>query len=298
MAYYADPTNDSRYALRMSAETLSITAYSGETATSADGAVTIGITDAGGAVAVPSGTSATSVGSGVYTYVLQAQSDLKKLTVTWSGTWGGTAMEFTTTTEVVGNLYATPAEVRAMDGLSGESATFPAADLVGAINYATAVIDDYCGASFVQRYKRDVLNGTDAQTIRVSEMYPTTLLAASIDGTALTASEISDCALFEDGSIRRKESVWTYNLPGNKCVLEYEFGMGTTAPEDIRWCARTLARFHLLEQVSRIPDRAVQIQSEFGSITLSQPGGFTRPTPLPDVNVILVKHRQRPPVAF
>ena len=298
MAYYAQPSNDSRFVLRMSAETLSITAYSGETATSADGAVTVGITDAGGAVAVPSGTSTTSAGSGVYTYVLQAQSDLKKLTVTWSGTWGGTAMEFTTTTEVVGNVYATPAEVRALDMIANESATFPAADLVGAIHYAMSVIDDYCGASFVQRYKRDVLNGTNDQTIRVSEMYPTTLLSASIDGTALTASEISDCALFEDGTIMRKDKTWNYTEPGNKVVLEYEHGIGVTAPEDIRWCARTLARYHLLEQVSRIPDRAVQIQSEFGSITLSQPGGFTRPTPLPDVNVILVKHRQRPPVAI
>jgi hypothetical protein len=164
--------------------------------------------------------------------------------------------------------------------------------------YATNIIDDYVGAPFVQRYKRDVLNGTGDQSIRVSEMYPTTLLAASIDGTALTASEISDCALFEDGSIMRKDKTWTYTLPGNKVILEYEYGSDTTAPEDIRWCARTLAAYCCLELLSRIPDRAVQIQSEFGSITLSQPGGFTRPTPLPDVNVILVKHRKRPPVAI
>ena len=37
MAYYAQPSNDSRFVLRMSAETLSITAYSGETGTDADG---------------------------------------------------------------------------------------------------------------------------------------------------------------------------------------------------------------------------------------------------------------------
>ena len=297
MAYYVHSSNDSRFVLRNSAETLTATFYSGETATDADGSVTIGITDEAGATVVASGTSTTSAGSGVYTYSLAGQSNLKKLTCTWSGTWGS-AMEFTTTTEVVGNFYATPAEVRKMDMISGESSTFPAADVVGAINYATAVIDDYCGVSFVQRYKRNVLNGTDDQSIRVTEMFPTTLLAASIDGTALTSSEISDCALFEDGTLLRKDKTWTYTEPGNKVILEYEHGVDTTAPEDIRWCARTLARYHLLEQVSRLPDRAVQIQSEFGSITLSQPGGFTRPTPLPDVNVILVKHRYRPPVAI
>jgi len=298
MAYYASSSNDSRFVLRMSAETISITAYSGETGTDADGSVTVGITDAGGAVAVPSGTATTSAGSGVYSYVLQAQSDLKELTVTWSGAWGGTAMEFTTTTEVVGNFYATPAEVRAMDMISGESSTFPAADLVGAINYATAVIDDFCGASFVQRYQRDVLNGTGSESIRVTQLFPETLLAASIDGTALTAAQISNTALFADGTMVRKDGTWTYTLPGHKVVIEYEYGLADTAPEDIRWAARTLARYHLLEQVSRIPDRAISVQSEFGQIQLSQPGGLNRPTPLNDVNVILNRHRHRAPVAF
>jgi hypothetical protein len=207
-------------------------------------------------------------------------------------------MEFTTTTEVVGNFYATPAEVRAMDMISGEASTFPAADLVGAINYATAVIDDFCGASFVQRYQRDVLNGTNSQVIRVTQLFPETLLAASIDGTALTAGEISDTALFEDGTMMRKSGVWTYTTPGNKVIIDYEHGLAATAPEDIRWAARTLARYHLLEQVSRIPDRAISVQSEFGQIQLSQPGGLNRPTPLNDVNVILNRHRHRAPVAF
>ena len=250
------------------------------------------------AEAVGKSTATTSAGSGVYSYVLQAQSDLKELTVTWSGAWGGTAMEFTTTTEVVGNFYATPAEVRAMDMISGESSTFPAADLVGAINYATAVIDDYCGASFVQRYQRDVLNGTGAESIRVTQLFPETLLAASIDGTALTAAQISNTALFADGTMVRKDGTWTYTLPGHKVVIEYEYGLADTAPEDIRWAARTLARYHLLEQVSRIPDRAISVQSEFGQIQLSPPGGLNRPTPLNDVNVILNRHRHRAPVAF
>ena len=87
MAHYADPSTDSRQVLRGTAEPLSVTFYSGETATYADGAVTIGIVDATGATVVPSGTSTTAVGSGVYTYALQAQTDLKKLTATWTGTW-------------------------------------------------------------------------------------------------------------------------------------------------------------------------------------------------------------------
>ena len=68
---------------------------------------------------------------------------------------------------------------------------------------------------------------------------------------------------------RRKDDVWTYTEPGNKVVIDYEFG-----------AARVLARYHLLEQVSRIPDRAISVQSEFGQIQLAQPG-MNRPTLCP-----------------
>jgi len=296
LAHYADPSTDSRQVLRGTAETLSVTFYSGETATAADGSVTIGIVDESGATAVPSGTSTTAVGSGVYTYALQAQTDLKKLTATWTGTWG-TVMTFDTHHEVVGGWYATPAEVRQMDSILGEATTFPLADLIDAIDYSAAIIDDYTGASFVQRYHRFVLNGTDSDLIRLPVMFPTTLLSASINGAALTAAEISEVALFDDGLLQRKSDTWTYTDPGNLVVMEVEAGVGTVAPNDLRWAARTLARYHLLEQVSRIPDRAISVASEFGQIQLAQPG-MNRPTPLPDVNVVLNRHRHRGPTAF
>ena len=296
MAYYADPSTDSRQILRASAETLSVTFYSGETATAADGAVTIGIVDATGATVVAGGTSTTAVGSGVYTYALAAQSNLKKLTATWSGTFGS-AMTFDTAHEIVGGWYATPAEVRAMDSILGEATTFPLADLIDAIDYSTAIIDDYTGTSWVQRYHREVLNGTNSDVIRVSQMFPVTLLSASINGSALSASKISEVALFDDGTLQRKSDIWDYTDPGNLVIIEVEAGVFTVAPNDLRWAARTLARYHLLEQVSRIPDRAISVQSEFGQITLAQPG-MNRPTPLPDVNVVLNRHRHRGPTAF
>ena len=296
MAYYADPSTDSRQVLRGTAETLSVTFYSGETATNADGAVTIGIVDATGATVVPAGTSTTAAGSGVYTYALQAQTDLKKLTATWTGTWS-TVMTFDTHHEVVGGWYATPAEVRAMDSILGEATTFPLADLIDAIDYSAAVIDDYTGVSWVQRYHRLVLNGTDTDTIRLPVMFPTTLLSASVDGSALSSAKIAEVAMFDDGLLQRKTDLWDYTDPGNLVVIEVEAGVGTVAPNDIRWAARTLARFHLLEQVSKIPSQAISVQSEFGQIQLAQPG-MNRPSPLPDVNVILNRHRHRGPTAF
>ena len=184
-----------------------------------------------------------------------------------------------------------------MDSILGEATTFPLADLIDAIDYSTAIIDDYTGASWVQRYHRFVVNGTNSDVIQLPVLFPTTLLAASVNGSALSASKITEVALFDDGTLQRKSDTWTYTDPGNLVVMEVEAGVGTVAPNDLRWAARTLARYHLLEQVSRIPDRAISVASEFGQIQLAQPG-MNRPTPLPDVNVVLNRHRHRGPTAF
>jgi hypothetical protein len=297
VAYYAVPSSESALIQRNSAESLSVTFYSGETATDADGSVTIGIVDAEGSTVVASGTATTSAGSGVYTYTLAAQSDLNELTATYSGTFGGNAMEFTTQHEIVGGFYSSPSEIRAMDSISGESSTFPTADIVKAIAWSMDVIDDYVGASFVYRFHRDVLDGTNTSDIQLSHMFPQVIISGSIDGTALTATQISNLNKYKSGVIRLKDDSWTYANPGGQIKINYEAGVSKTPPSDIAWAARTLARYHLLEQVSRIPDRAISVQSEFGNIQLAQPG-MNKPTPIPDVNVILNRHRHRAPVAF
>ena len=297
MAYYAQPSAETNKVLRYSAEDLEVTFYSAETATNVStGSMTIGIVDEAGRVVTPAGTSTTTSSTGVYKYALQAQTDLKRLTATWSGTFG-TAMEFTTQHEVVGGFYATPIEVRNMDSISGESSTFPTVDLVQAVTWAEAVIDDYCGTSFVYRYERDVLDGTGTDSIKLSRMFPRKIIAASIDGVALSSDDINNIALHDSGVIVREDDIWEFNTPGKKVIVEYEAGYDKTPPPDIAWASRTLARYHLIEQVSRIPERALSISSEFGNIALSQPS-MSKPTPLPDVNVILNRHRHRAPVAY
>jgi hypothetical protein len=296
MAYYVAPSSEGAFILRNAAETLSITAYSGETATDADGAVTIGIVDSEGQTVVASGTAATSAGSGVYTYSLAAQSDLKDLTATWSGTWGS-AMSFVTQHEVVGGFYATPSEVRAMDSLSGETSAYPTADLVSAITWATSVIDDYCGCSFVYRFHRDVLDGTDAENLKLSHLFPQTILSGSIGGTALTATQINNMNKYKSGVIVLKDETWTFTDPGGQVIVNYEAGFSKTPPPDIAWAARTLSRFYALELKNRVPSNAMSITNEFGNVQLAQPG-MNKPTPLPDVNTILNRHRHRAPVMF
>ena len=282
MAITFSPSKETARVLRNSAETLSVT-FNGKLQPTQT-VVTIGITD-GGDTVVGAGTAATSVGSGVYATAL-GRSDLDTLTATWSGTFGGNAMTFLTQVEVIGGVYVTPAELRAQESISGETSVFPLADLVEAIDYARHVIDDYTGTSWTYRGKRETLSGSNTEYLRLKHMFPRRVISASVDGTALTATQLNNLALDETGVIVRDDDAWTFTTPGHKVKVHYEHGITETPPPDIKWAAVTLARFHLLEQVSRIPDRATQVQSEFGNITLSQAGGFTRPT-LNEVDVIL-----------
>lgn len=70
------------------------------------------------------------------------------------------------------------------------------------------------------------------------------------------------------------------------------------APPTIEWAVRTIARQYCLDLVSRIPDRALQLQTEFGSVQLAQAGGHWRPTSLPEVNAQLNRYRARLPFIF
>ena len=118
--------------------------------------------------------------------------------------------------------------------------------------------------------------------------YATVAEVRALDG-------MEDVALFTDQTLSDAlgyavETVETYT--GRKWE-------GTDAPpETIRWCVRTLARQYCLDLVSRIPDRALQLQSEFGSIQLAQAGGDWRPTSLPEVNAQLNRYRVRLPFIF
>lgn len=297
MAYYCVPSTESALILRNSAEALSVTFYSGETAGNADGAVTIGIVDANGDTVVAAGTATQAPGSGVYNYTLAGLTNLARLTATWSGTFGGNAMTFTTQHEITGGFYTTPPEVRAMDSISGETGVYPTSDLVKAITWATNIIDDYCGTSFVYRYHRDVHDGNNTSDLKLDNLFPQVVIAGSIGGVALTATQISNLNKYRSGVIRLKDDIWEFNNPGGGVVVNYEAGVVKTPPGDIAWAAQTLARYFLLEMLSRIPERATSIASEFGNIQLAQPG-MNRPTDLPSVNTVLNRHRHRAPVAF
>ena len=128
-------------------------------------------------------------------------------------------------------------------------------------------------------------------------MYPQKVIAGSIGGVALTAQQITDLNKYKSGEIVLKDDIWEYNNPGGQVIIEYEYGRAKTPPPDIAWACRTLARYWLIEQNSRIPSNALSVSNEFGNVSLSQPG-MNKPSELPAVNTVLNRHRDRGPTAF
>lgn len=279
--------------LRNTGAQLQVTFQLDGVATNATGAVSVTIVGADGSTVAATST-ATSVGVGTYGTVLAPQSALNKLTATWVGVVSGVTQTLRTSHEIVGNRYAMLAEIRALDGMA-DTSLFPNAVVNEARSWAEDVIDSYCGVSFAPRYRHEEIDGTGTGQLRLSSLRPLTLVAVTVDGVAETTT---GWRLYDDGTVVRRSG--TFPLPsgdyaaGGNVEVTYEAGW-PEVPNEIRWAARTLARYYALEMVSRIPDRALSVTNEFGNIALAQAGGMGRPTALPDVNAVLNRWRDRPP---
>jgi hypothetical protein len=121
-------------------------------------AVTYAVVDATGA-SVTSGT-ATSTGAGVYSFVLAAQSALKALTISWTGTIAGSATTQQTYAEIVGGFFFTLQEGRDSDDVLQDLDRYPAADLAAARLEVETEAENICDLAFVPRYDRVVLDGS------------------------------------------------------------------------------------------------------------------------------------------
>jgi hypothetical protein len=190
--------------------------------------------------------------------------------------------------------YASEADLLAADGMD-ESVVTPEMR-TAALEYADALIDRYCGTSFTYKPFSVTLDGNGRNHISTGVLFIQTLDTVTVSGD--TVADTSGWGLHEDGLVIRDSGTFTSITVGRNVTMAGTAGVSVTAPDGIAWCALTIARQHILDQVSRIPDRALSVANEFGNIMLAQAGGHWRPTNLPDVNAVLNRHRHRPPGAF
>lgn len=190
--------------------------------------------------------------------------------------------------------YASDADLLAADGMN--EAVVTAEMRSSALDYTDALIDKYCGTTFVYKPFSKTLDGNGRIDISSGVLFLRTLTSVSVSGVAV--ADMTGWGLHEDGWIIRKTGSFKSEVVGRNVIIAGTAGFSVTPPDGIEWAALTIARQHILDQVSRIPDRALSVANEFGNIMLAQAGGHWRPTNLPDVNAVLNRYRHRPPGAF
>lgn len=187
--------------------------------------------------------------------------------------------------------YATVADVRALDGLADVS-VYPDAVLQDGIDYATELIDGYCGASFEAKSFSVTLDGNGRMAIVTGVLFIRTITSVTIDGIAQSAA---DFVGRPDGVVVWKGGYFIAQPWGQNVVIAGTASFTTTPDEDIKWAARTIARQYALDLHSRIPSRAISVTNEAGSFEVrAQAGGPGRPTSLPDVNAVLNRNKHKP----
>lgn len=190
--------------------------------------------------------------------------------------------------------YTTTAAIRLMDGMDDDT-TYKDATISAAIDHVTALVDRYIGTSFEYKSYNVTLDGSNSRSIQLRDeegrvvMYPRTISACTIDDVAQTTT---DWALHYDGIVTRDTGTFTYSRPGLNVNVQGTAGLTSAIPDAPKWAVEQWVRHVALSLKSRIPDRALSIQNDFGTVRLSTPAP-NRASGLPEVDAILEQYRQR-----
>ncbi len=276
--------------LRRTSATITLEIYDASGAlVDATGLPTVTIEDSAG-VAIATDRVTTRASVGVYDAALSPAETavLDSYSAAWTATVGGAEQTFATWYETVGGFLFSIAELRGEDEALADTGAYPAAQIRRARNSAEDRLEQLCGLAFVPRGRRVSLDGNDEAGILLPDLSVTAVVAASVDGTALTGDELAALAVYGYGLVVRGDGgVWT---AGQRNVeVFYEHGMAV-APEPVRRAARKLAASEILP--SAVPDRAVAESTDVGTIRWSI-AGRDGPTGIPEVDAVIDQFASR-----
>ncbi len=285
------------------------------------GDVTIGIIDGNGDSVVSSGTATTNNGDGTYTYSLADQASPDQLDITWTRT--DTGADLGDRVELIGNWLFTESQARTFHAKA--DATSALIPLATAGEYPDAIlaneresiqqdIERWTGRAFVPRYARLEIPGNGTRHLPVTDGYTKTsdgtnsepldrpgyardigiILSATVGGSAVTLANIKVDPV--SGVLIRTDSVWqtaTTADPHN-VVVEYVYGL----PYLIDGVDRIAMKLLVDRLVpSSFPDRAISVDTDFGTTRFVQPGGpMGNVSRVPEVNQWVTAHNVRVPV--
>lgn len=252
--------------LTNTAATLSHTFYGDETATAADGAVTVTVTNAIG-VALLTAAATTTPSTGVYRRALVAVTAPDRLTIAWTGTFSGGVVTQTDYLEVVGGNYFALAELRTLESQVQSTTDYPTARLAAARVRAETRLEECLGRAFVSRVAVERFAVSGGCHLRLRHPHVTSVRQVTIDGTVADASSY-DLQGNEWTPKLYRSSGWG-NWTDTDAVVEVVYVHGlTVVPEDVKWAAMKLSAAYA--QKSSLPGGSI-VERAIGRF--EDPGG-------------------------
>lgn len=229
--------------------------------------------------------NATGVGAAARTFALTTThtASLDILTVTWVSSTYGT---LTTQVEIVGGFLFSIAQARAVKPLNNTD-TYTAAAITEARTLAEMALEDACGVAFVPRYARRSFDGSGSGDLLLPPL-ARTVTVGSIDGTALTSSELADLEIYDSGVLYNPLG-WT---AGRRNVsLTYTHGYPSPPPRVGRACLLLAKRF-LVD--SPIHDRATSVTTDDGTTSFFVTAGVRDAVfDVPEANAVVEEYGMR-----
>lgn len=253
----------------------------------ATGTVTVGVVRSDGSEVLAPGT-ATVADDDARTVVVPASETTHPdiLTATWSV--DGDPVR-STTCEVVGGVYATVDQLRALEPTLDDPARYTPSKIKAARAEVEAMFEDAAHRAFVPRFRVDtidvqhctsdlVLRRPDGRSVR---WVTVTDWRGSTDDL-----DVSDVTVNASGIARRR-----HGWPVGRLTVGYEHGLDFP-PADLMRAIGVAVRVRLNTAKNAIPDRAVSFtQIEGGTVTLATPGTYGWITGIPEVDEALKRYR-------
>lgn len=282
-----------RRVLKSNDVTIERTFYDGETATNATGAVAVTVTREDG-TALTGGNATQDGATGRYIFALDDTthlSQLDRLAIGWTATVSAKQQKFTDYVEVLGAHLVEISEIRGLKNLS-DTTKFTLAELEQAREWFYDLLSRLIPqVAFVPSYDRYVFDGHGGIEVLLPKMFPRSLIKVTISGETKTTT---DWKLDEHGLVRVAQAT-TFKVPtttevGRNCSIAYEHGLDSP-PEDLREAALVAIRERLLNDQAGRP--MLSVADGAGGTTRFAVASEDRPTGNPDVDAVLISHRDR-----
>jgi len=228
----------------------------------------------------------TAVGTFALDLTTTNTSLLDTLRIDWTSSLGTIRSHI----EIVGGFLFSVSDARALKPLDNAT-TYPASKIVAARTLAEQALEDACGVAFVPRYATETVSGWGGTQLLLSRSRVTKIRSVTIDGVALTSTELADLRV-TPGFVYR-QARWTTGYAN--VTVGYEHGH-TIPPARVSRAALLLAKRWLVD--GPVDDRMTSMSTEDGTFTLLTPGLRGAVFDLPEVEAVRQQYSENVPLVI